>query len=169
MDCLRGVSHATRYGVLSGNGLRENPRRTDNRIQVMSRSHNEVLTNYQNMPHFGFENLHAPPQLDHCVSWEVRQFTLMWLAKETVESWPFGFCCSYFLLSLLTIGQCHADPEATVHMLDSPETFNYMLAHPKLFIACWLIFGNAWTLGMSMMERHMTLWTILSTDWHFLT
>ena len=86
MDCLRGVSHATRYGVLSGNGLRENPRRTDNRIQVMSRSHSEVLTNYQNMPRFGFENLHAPPQLDHCVSWEVRQFTLMWLAKETVES-----------------------------------------------------------------------------------
>ena len=45
---IPGISQATRYGVLVRKGLRKKKTRpTDNRIQVMMRSHSQVLANYQ--------------------------------------------------------------------------------------------------------------------------
>ena len=51
----------------------------------------------------------------------------------------------------------HADPDATVHMLDSPENFHSMLAH---FLRC----VNPWHLnyGTSDHVNYIEYWHLLS-------
>ena len=72
------------------------------------------------MPRFGFETLYAPPQLDHCVSWEGRQFVAHFANQWSLDH--SDFCFSFLKYDMVT----HADP-------DSPEHFHSMLAH---FLRC---------------------------------
>ena len=80
------------------------------------------------MPRFGFENLYAPPHLGHCVSWEIRQFVAHFATQR--NSGVLTILISGFPFSNTTWS---LTPDATVHMLDSPECFHSMLAH---FLRC---------------------------------
>ena len=85
---LPGISQATRYGVLVRKGLRKKKTRpTDNRIQVMMRSHSQVLANYQQV----CRALVLRPcmlrrsQIIACLG-KVASLSLILLTRETVES-----------------------------------------------------------------------------------
>ena len=102
------------------------------------------------MPRFGFETLYAPPQLNHCVSWEGRQFVAHFANQRNsgvltilISAFPFYNTTWSLTLTLMLLFTCWT--------------------HPKIFIQCWLIFCDVWTLGISTMEP-LIMWTILSTD-----
>ena len=102
------------------------------------------------MPRFGFETLYAPPQLDHCASWEGRQFVAHFANQRNsgvltilISAFPFYNTTWSLTLTLMLLFTCWT--------------------HPKIFIQCWLIFCDVWTLGISTMEP-LIMWIILSTD-----
>jgi hypothetical protein len=79
------------------------------------------------MPRFGFETLYAPPQLDHCVSWEGRQFVAHFANQRNsgvltilISAFPFYNTTWSLTLTLMLLFTCWT--------------------HPKMFIQCWLIF-----------------------------
>ena len=95
------------------------------------------------MPRFGFETLYAPPQLDHCMSWEGRQFVAHFANPE--KQWNLDhsdFCFSFLQYDMAT----HAGPDATVHMLDSPKNFHSMLNVGSFFSMCEPLASQLWNL-----------------------
>ena len=84
------------------------------------------------------------------VSWEGRQFVAHFANQRNsgvltilISAFPFYNTTWSLTLTLMLLFTCWT--------------------HPKIFIQCWLIFCDVWTLGISTMEP-LIMWTILSTD-----
>ena len=84
------------------------------------------------------------------VSWEGRQFVAHFANQRNsgvltilISAFPFYNTTWSLTLTLMLLFTCWT--------------------HPKIFIQCWLIFCDVWTLGISTMEP-LIMWTILSAD-----
>ena len=121
---IPGISQATRYGVLVRKGLRKkNSSNRQSHPGDDAQSQSGPCKLSAGMPRFGFETLYAPPQLDHCVSWEGRQFVAHFANQRNsgvltilISAFPFYNTTWSLTLTLMLLFTCWT--------------------HPKIFIQC---------------------------------